>query len=520
MRNHPINVLLIEDDKGDAKLIQHVLRHCSIEFHVEWVTSLGAAAEKMSAEHFDVILSDLHLPDGEGTETVSRIRNAQPDTPIIVLTGLDDNVVALELLDTGAQDYVVKNDLTAEDLDRTIRHAIQRQQHLLKIRELLYELQVKGELLERKNKKLEQLYRQAHEFVDNVSHEFRTPLTVIKEYVSLIHDGVVTDWSEQQTLLRIVEDRADDLNIMVDDMLDVSKLEAGMLGAWRRNCHVTEIVKSVSPSIQRKANVKNTRLEWNIDEDLPEVYCDAEKVGRVITNLAINAIKFCGDPGSVCISAHADMASHEVVFAIRDNGPGIDASQQASIFKRFKQLDVDTRVSTKGFGLGLNIAKDLVDLNFGELQIQSDLGRGSTFSFSIPMWIPAEIVRRYVERIQQLEEQLPQLSVIIATVDEKVACEDIEGIDGLLNCCLRKNDLLLRLEPARWLIVIPEPECEVSKYRDRIQQELMDENRNRPLGHLPELSIERNGTWPLKKAAEEINRYIESTIQSNEGITC
>ena len=180
--------------------------------------------------------------------------------PLVVLTGLDDESVAMQALDAGAQDYLRKSELSAEGLIRAIRYAIQRHQNSV-MKRLLDELHESREMLRTKNKKLEELNRHAHQFVDNVSHDFRTPLTVIKEYVSLISEGIVGEVNaEQHRMLNTVEDRADDLNTMVDDMLDVSKLEAGVLAVCRKKCSVQEIFHRVHPNLEKKAALRDVRL--------------------------------------------------------------------------------------------------------------------------------------------------------------------------------------------------------------------------------------------------------------------
>ena len=238
MQDKAIRVLLVDDDVDDAFLAKRALARCvDATYLVQHVTCLAEADEKMRAATFDIALLDLGLPGTSGSETLKQFSSICPcEMPVIVLTGLDNQQTALGLVNDGAQDYIVKDSVASDTLSRSIRYALQRHQNVFEIRELLGEVQVSRELLERKNKKLAKLYNQAHEFVDNVSHEFRTPLTVVKEYVSLIRDGLVGKVNdEQKRMLHVVEDRADDLNIMVDDMLDVSKLEAGMLGAWRKN---------------------------------------------------------------------------------------------------------------------------------------------------------------------------------------------------------------------------------------------------------------------------------------------
>ncbi len=520
MNSRPIRVLLIEDNPSDADIVKRLLRKAKSDFDLHWEQSLSAGLVQLEQGDFDVVLSDLSLPDSDGRETIARIRQRAESKPIVVLTGIDDSQLAIELLEVGAQDYFVKGSVSDDGLDRAIRHSLQRHENLLKIRELLDEVEMQNELLEKKNKKLSKLYAQAHEFVDNVSHEFRTPLTVIKEYVSLVREGLVGEVNgEQERLLNVAEDRADDLNIMVDDMLDVSKLEAGMLGAWRRVCPVEDIFEHVRASLERKAEVRKVRLDWEIDSDIPHVYCDAEKAGRVVTNLAINAIKFCGEAGIVRIGARTDLVAREVTISITDNGPGIDEEALATIFRRFEQLTNNVRGSTKGFGLGLNIAKELVELNFGQLSVQSQLKKGSTFSFTIPIADPLEVTRRYlqrIERVERVEDGTSSVSIIEATVGELVDASLADDIDAFLNCCLRKNDLLFRVGDRRWVIALPEPNCEVEKYFDRVEGEWESANRNRPFGPLPDVDMSSQGSWRVAIHQDRVLDCVRALVQTEE----
>jgi signal transduction histidine kinase len=308
----------------------------------------------LSADRFDLLVLDLGLPGVYGLDGLAKILSVNPRVPVIIVTHRNDEALALRALKVGAQDYLVKGRLTTDNLERSIRYATER--HALVRR--LTDAQI---VLENRHRRLAKLYRSAHKFVDNVSHEFRTPLTVIKEYVSLIKDGIVGEVSEEQRkMLAVVEDRADDLNTMVDDMLDVSKLEAGMLGVYRKRCQAIDILARVRPALERKALTKGVRLESDIEANLPPLYCDAEKAGRVLVNLAVNAIKFCGQPGRVRIVCRKTRDASGVEFDVSDNGPGISPENQRQLFQRFKQLSETVRSSTKGFGLGLSIAKELV----------------------------------------------------------------------------------------------------------------------------------------------------------------
>ncbi len=501
-------VLLIEVNPADVDLIKIALRSAKTHFAVCWSESMSDALHQLAETDFDVILANLRLPDCSGLEVIAEIRQRAPSIPIVVLTGLASDEVALESLEQGAQDYLVKDSVTNEVLQRTIRYAISRQQNA-EMRRLLAQVKESQELLKKKNRGLGRLYKTAHRFVDNVSHEFRTPLTVIKEYVALLSEGLVGEVNEEQIrMLHTVEDRADDLNTMVDDMLDVSKLEAGMLGICRKNSDIAKAIEHVRPNLDKKAIVKNVNLEIDVDDNLPEVYCDAEKVGRVIVNLTVNAIKFSGQPGHVRLWAKQDESSHDVVIGVTDNGQGIDPQSLAAIFERFRQLVPNPRGSTKGFGLGLNIAKELVDLNFGQMNVESEVGRGSTFSFTVPIAQPTEIMRRYLERIEHLHNGSSVVSLVVAQIDDSFDPTVADDVDSFLNYLLRRNDLLFRADTHRWLVVLPTAEIELDKFFARVTKVRDEANRNRPHGPLPKVESQAIGTW---KATDHMSEILACT---------
>ena len=495
--DRPCTVLLVEDNMSYAKLIKHGLTSTGAgNLGVQHAKRLSAALECLACMEIDVAVVDLSLPDSSGSDTFAAIHSAAPEVPIVVLTGLDDAHLALELLKQGAQDYLLKHEVEPKLLVRSLRYAIER--HRATVLQSQNEQLEQARLqLESKNQRLAKLYRTAHQFVDNVSHEFRTPLTVIKEYVSLIRDGIVGHVSgEQSKMLHVVEDRADDLNTMVDDMLDVSKLESGLLGVYRQECDIAQIVRHAQPALERKAVVKGVGLEWNIEPSLPAIYCDPEKAGRVLINLSINAIKFCGEPGHVRIYCGRDPDSAGVVVRVTDNGPGISVENQRALFRRFKQLGESVRSSTKGFGLGLSIAKELAEANLGEIRVQSELGRGSTFSFTLPPADPLDVMRRYLRRIMHSSHFARHISLVEADVAESTGAALIDDAGEFLSCLLRYNDLLLKTGPTRWLIVLPIAQGLVNSFLQRADKAIGESNRNRLGDPLPVIGFHPLGTWP------------------------
>lgn len=489
----PVHVLLIEDNPDDAKLMMHMLNRAETEFEVCHVHCLSSARQRLASESFDVILTDLSLPDSTGVESVVAIRQSAALVPLVVLTGLSDTVVALRALKMGAQDYLTKDGATSDVLERTIRYAIQRQRNS-EMEQLLETVRASERLLARKNKRLARLNRTAHRFVDNVSHEFRTPLTVIIEYVSIVRDGLMGELNEkQQRMLDVAVDRSDDLNNMVNDMLDVSRLGAGILGICRSSCRMEDIVDHVRVNLERKAAIKGVTIGIEFAPGLPAVYCDPEKVGRVLINLAVNAIKFSVPGSHVRVAVNHDHLAQEVVTSISDSGPGIDPQRLGELFKRFKQLGTESQASTKGFGLGLNIAKELVALNFGEIRVESQVGVGSTFSFTVPVDDPIEVTRRYLGQAKGVTE----LSLLEAEIDPSIALDVAEDVDAFLNRLLRGHDIIFRAAERRWVLLLSASSSEVELFLQRGYKMLQSTNRNRPHEPLPVFTAKRIGTWQI-----------------------
>ena len=269
MEKAHLKAALVEDDPDHAEFIKQALTDADLTvFGVQRVDCLSAAEASLRSSDYDIVLLDLGLPDVRGFDGLRRVRRQRPEIPAVVLTSNSDPSVGVEAAGHGAQDYLYKGDINARTLERVLRYAVQRQQMYLQLQRANAmldqkngELEAANVLLDQKNNHLAQLYETAHQFVDNVSHEFRTPLTVIKEFVTIIRDGLAGEVNDRQReFLDIANDRADDLATMVDDMLDVSKLEAGVLSVWRQQCRVSEILRHVRSALERKAPVKRVDL--------------------------------------------------------------------------------------------------------------------------------------------------------------------------------------------------------------------------------------------------------------------
>lgn len=502
MRKSP-NILLIEDDEDDYVFARDLLSEVFGDgLKLSWLSDGKDGLAALLEGGFDIYLVDYRLGELDGIELVRRSVAEGCKAPIILLTGQDSREIDLEAMSAGAVDYLIKGKLTASLLDKAIRYAISRQQ-------LLQSKVEANKLLREKNQKLSELYQTAHRFVENVSHEFRTPLTVIKEYASILEEGLVGEVNEEQRrYLGIVLDRVEDLAIMVNDMLDISRLEAGLLGVSRAAQDVEAVIERFRPTLERHAQASNSALEIAVDDDLPLVYCDANQVGRILINLVVNALKFTREGGKVRIWGRHDKG--EVTIGVTDNGLGIPAAQLGVIFERFKQLDGDIRASTKGFGLGLSIVKELVQLNFGEISIESQVGEGSTFSFTLPTFDASSVIVRYLKMVEHFRRDSSELSLIALSVEADVGGSQSAEIDELLQRNLRRSDLLFRRTPNVWLLVAASNQLEFDNLVERLDEVWNAENRNRLNGELLSLNIEMRGRWQLSdQRAEFMARFEE-----------
>jgi len=519
-------ILVLEDDKDDFRLIERQISKTPARYITRWCKTLGDAASRLGVEQFDVVITDLNLADSTGFDTVSQLRKHCGRSPIIVLTANSDEDVVEKILASGAQDYLIKGDVDDSNFTRVINYSLYRQNAINEARELVKRLEIsehqqreQAQLLIRKNEKLKTLYNTAQEFVDNVSHDLRTPLTVIKDYCTIIRDGMVGSINEeQQAMLDRVAVRADDLNFMVDDLLDASKLESGLQSTWRRPTLAKHLLDRVAANLEQRAQLKNVDLQVDVDDSLPEVYADAEKAGRVLSNLVVNAIKFAGAPGIVKISAKHAPELRQVTISVSDNGAGILPEMLDKIFDRFQQAGDRVKSNSKGHGLGLNIARRLSELNLGELWAESQVNVGSTFHFSLPVNEPNEVFARWLKQ-RQGQQNVIQSSVI--TIGD-CAKSETEEFDNFMNCILYQDDLLFYMKANQWVLVTSTPKPEMSICMDRIYSEYERANRNRPFGPLPEFNAKKLADWlptdPFKKIVAEFSSVLECTTGHKEPI--
>jgi PAS domain S-box-containing protein len=545
-----LNILLVEDNPGDIRLLQEILREVTTtRCQITPVMTLAAAIAQLSNDaenkisrssfptaqlsqlpapssqlpnsqlpnspnsqlptpnsslpRFDVILLDLSLPDSQGIDSFLNLRDRSDNIPIVVLTGLNDETLALSAMQQGAQDYLIKGQVDRNLLLRSIRYAIERERAETALRQAKNELEQRviertqdlqqtenslrdalqkvnfhfensplaaiewdrdfrvsrwsataekifgwssaqvlgkrlgewqfvvpedveriGQVMNRFMSGTEtsnvttnrnycqdgtivncewynsvllddegrmesvfslaldvthrhQVEKMKDEFIAIVSHELRTPMTSIYGSLKMLASGLLNHQPEKEKrLLTIAVDSTDRLMRLVNDILDIERIESGTVQMIKSVWKVSELMAKTVDVIQPLADQAGIRL--NVSNSGGNVWVDADRMIQTFTNLLSNAIKF--SPNDSTIWFTASKQSGQMLFQVRDCGRGIPTDKLAMIFERFQQVDASDARSGEGTGLGLAICRSIIQQHGGHIWVESVLGEGSTFS--------------------------------------------------------------------------------------------------------------------------------------------
>jgi len=388
-------VLLVEDDEEDYIIVRNLLAHVTGRlFELQWVDCLQAALERLEQPDIDVVLLDISLPDSHGRETFTSVHAAAPDIPVVVLTGLDDETMAVDCVKHGAQDYLSKGATDKDRLVTALRYAIERKrtEEALKLyKDHLQDLVKRRTAQVRKtnarlrreitqHKKTENILRQTlaqveendrakTEFVSNVSHELRTPLSSMTYAVENMLKGVVGELPERVlSYVTMLGEDCQRLAGTVEDILDLTRIEAKKLVLNRVKMPFARFVRETVESLRGQAAEKQLDLSVSVDDGAGFVECDPRKMERVIINLVANAIKYTPESGNVRVSLQARPEGDGfLVLDVIDSGIGIDPELLSRVTERYFRIGEHIT----GTGLGLSLCKELLELHGGKLEMMS-----------------------------------------------------------------------------------------------------------------------------------------------------
>ncbi|PYX64150.1 MAG: hypothetical protein DMG74_14480 [Acidobacteria bacterium] len=334
-------VLLIEDNPGDADLVRLRLVEGESHMDVRCANRLATGLTSLSDEPPAVVLLDLNLPDSQGADTFRRVLDKAPGVPVIILSGRDDESLAVKVLHQGVQDYLVKGEFDSKQLFRAMRYAMEREVLLKSL-----EMGVAGPVVPQQRKHLE---------------------TALKSVTQL--------------------------HAMIRDLLEAGKAESGQIHLEPRCIVISELIQQTIAMVRRTAREKQIGVDIAVDSRIPLIYADPDRILQVLVNLIDNAIKFTEPDGSIMVKASLVDADPSFVYvSVVDTGRGISAEAKLMIFERLYQDPNALDNNRKGLGLGLYIAKELVRLHGGRLWVSSEPGQGSIFSFTLPLFALSKLL--------------------------------------------------------------------------------------------------------------------------------
>jgi len=355
----PINVLLIDDDEDEFVLTRHLLAESRMSaFKLDWTSDYDAALDDMTRDRHDVYLLDYRLGAQDGLELMREALATGCTTPVVILSGYGNSEVDLAAMRTGAADYLVKGRISGELLERALRHAVER-------------------------KRIEkQLARQREEFVAMLTHDIKSPLHVIIGSADMLLEETKGDASgHEPALIRNLIDSALTINSLVVNYLDFAKIEAVGVSLDKQSVAVGEILTRLHRRYETSAQRRGLTIDLRLADAMPAVNADPVALERVFANLVSNAIKFTPNGGRVTISGKTNGPG--IVVTVADTGPGIIAAEIPLIFAKYRRAK-NTAARQDGAGLGLFIAKSLVEAHGGSIEVHSDPGRETRFEIFLP----------------------------------------------------------------------------------------------------------------------------------------
>ncbi len=392
-------LMIVDDDESLGGTLLHILQKAGYE--TRWVETGKEALAQMTAggaEPFaDILLVDIRLPDMNGLDVVRESRKANPDIGAIVMTGYTDNETAVRALNEGAFAYLQKP-YNIDEVKATVARLVERQVLLRQNKALVRQLQEANVELERKVAERTQALQSANldlastieklkeaadaktAFVSMVSHELRTPLTVIEGFTETLIDKI--ERLQKEDIVRylgIIHTDTLRLTRLIQNMLDLSAVQAKGITIHPAPVRLKALAESITQGLEMIKT--GMRFEVVFPNEI-EIISDKDCVQQILVNLLSNAVKYSPSPGTIRIKG-TDQGS-TVQVSVIDHGPGIRDTEQAKIFQAFYRSSDAVNRKTPGTGLGLTITRAIVEALGGSIGVESKLGEGAIFTFTLP----------------------------------------------------------------------------------------------------------------------------------------
>ena len=376
MTAEAIKLLLIEDDEDDYVLTRTLLREIEgTTFDLTWISDYDSGLNELCTNSYAACLIDYRLGSQDGIRLIAEALQRGCDSAMILLTGQDDRQVDLAAMKAGAADYLSKLNLTASQLERSLRYSIERRRAERQRIALVHEQAARREA--------ESANQAKDQFLATLSHELRTPLNAIMGWAQILQLGNVDQATLEQAVDAILRNAKAQAQL-IEDLLDVSRIVSGKVRLELLPVNVTSVVDAAVDAVRLSAESKGVQLSWTSDGNVVPVLGDGTRLQQVVWNLLTNAIKFTPEGGQVSVAVGCENRQAKIV--VSDTGKGIDAKFLPHVFDRFRQADSSTTRTHTGLGLGLAIVRHLVQLHGGAVKAESPgVNQGTTFTVVLPL---------------------------------------------------------------------------------------------------------------------------------------
>jgi hypothetical protein len=352
------------------------------------------------------------------------------------------------------------------------------------------------------------------QLIDGFSHDIRTPLTVINEYLKLLsEDSDIPQPDERRQIINVIADRVDDVNYAFGDLLDTLKLEAGTLGACRQACRLADIVASIRPSLERKAALRNGKLAFTIVADLPEVFCDKEQIGRVLHHVAGRAMKYSRPGDTTQVWTVSNSCQNEVRVGVTSLGEKGRSEMMAAV-REGEEGAVSPKHGATNFGEKLRVVRAILRRNLSEL-VSESLSETDCW-FSLPTAEPSEIVARYLK--QRLGRLRSDLTVWIAQIHcpEPIDRRLEKEIQSLLGLFIRPTDLLLKIDQRDWLLARCRKCAALPEFGRRLETLRLAVNLKRTGQRLPAFCLKPFGACRSRDSIRATLEMLEPLLEHKQ----
>lgn len=362
-----ITVLLVEDDEDDYLILRQIFGKIDrSRYHLVWSSSYEDALDYIDQSGFDICMLDYNLGERTGLDLLKYAKPERRREPFILLTGARNREIEQQALSFAAADFLVKGTLDAELLQRALSYALGRKQvEAQRIQHLL------------------NLNRAKDEFISLASHQLRTPATGVKQYIGMLLDGMIGELSPAQiSILEKAYDSNERQLQIIADLLKVARVDAGKVTLKPVDVDLAEMIQDILGELTEVFEQRRQTVDFTPPQQPVVAHIDRATMRMVIENMVDNASKYSGpnQPITVCIGRR----DREIFIGITDSGVGIAPSDRDKLFEKFSRIPNPLSTHVGGTGLGLYWAKRIVDMHGGGIEVESDLGKGSTFTVLLP----------------------------------------------------------------------------------------------------------------------------------------